>query len=218
MQQDNEYIPALRYQWLTRFYDPIVAATTRERKFKSLLSTLANIQNGDTILDIGCGTGTLAIEVKNKTPDAAVFGIDGDPHILKIANQKALQVNTAISFQLALSYDLLYPNENFDCCLSTLFFHHLTLENKMRTLLEMHRVLKPGGRSYVADWGKPTNLLMRFLFFQIQLLDGFETTQHNVEGLLPTLMGSSGFVDIQVEKEIPTIFGTMTLYSMRKGA
>jgi len=217
-QQDTDYIPALRFPWLTNFYDPVVALTTRESKFKSLLITLADIQNGDAILDIGCGTGTLALDVKNKVPTATVYGIDGDPQILEIAKRKALLSNSEITFQLALSYDLPFQGELFDCCLSTLFFHHLNLENKKQTLSEMHRVLKPGGRCCVADWGKPTNILMRFLFFQIQMLDGFDTTQHNVEGLLPTLMESSGFTNIQVMEEVPTIFGTMTLYSMRKEA
>ena len=216
-QQETDYIPALRFRWLTSFYDPVVALTTRESKFKSLLIMLAEFQNGDAILDIGCGTGTLAREVKDKIPTARVYGIDGDPEILEIAERKAHLSNTEITFQLALSYDMPYQSELFDCCLSTLFFHHLTLENKTRTLLEMRRVLKPGGKCFVADWGKPTNTLMRLLFFQIQMLDGFETTQHNVEGLLPTLMASNGFVDIQVKNEIPTIFGTMTLYSMRRG-
>jgi len=217
-QQGTDYIPALRFRWLTNFYDPVVSLTTRESKFKSLLITFTDIQNGEAVLDIGCGTGTLALEVKNRAPAATVCGIDGDPEILEIAKRKALLLNTEITFQLALSYELPYEDELFDCCLSTLFFHHLTLENKKQTLLEMRRVLKIGGRCFVADWGKPTNTLMRFLFFQIQILDGFETTQHNVEGLLPTIMASSGFTNIQVMEEVPTMFGTMTLYSMRKEA
>ena len=59
-QQGTDYIPALRFRWLTNFYDPVVSLTTRESKFKSLLITFADIQNGEAVLDIGCGTGILA--------------------------------------------------------------------------------------------------------------------------------------------------------------
>jgi len=117
-QQGTDYIPALRFRWLTNFYDPVVSLTTRESKFKSLLITFADIQNGEAVLDIGCGTGTLALEVKNRAPAATVCGIDGDPEILEIAKRKALLLNTEITFQLALSYELPYEDELFDCCLS----------------------------------------------------------------------------------------------------
>ena len=77
-------------------------------------------------------------------------------------------------------------------------------------------VLKNDGKLHVADWGKPSNFLMRLLFFPIQVLDGFKTTSSNVQGILPLLMEQSGFIEVKIEKEIPTMFGTMTLYSASK--
>jgi cyclopropane fatty-acyl-phospholipid synthase-like methyltransferase len=74
----NSYIPALRYRWLTRFYDPIVRVTTRERTFKEALLRQAEIQAGQRVLDLGCGTGTLATMVKCSYPSAEVFGLDAD--------------------------------------------------------------------------------------------------------------------------------------------
>jgi len=57
----KSYIPALGYRWLTRFYDPVVRLTTREATFKEALRGQASIQDGHQILDLGCGTGTLAL-------------------------------------------------------------------------------------------------------------------------------------------------------------
>ena len=60
----GSYIPALRIRALTRFYDPVVALTTREREFKQRLIDQLGPAPGQRILDLGCGTGTLALLVK----------------------------------------------------------------------------------------------------------------------------------------------------------
>ncbi len=216
MQHDSEYIPALRYRWLTNLYDPIIAITTREKKFKKHLVEMADIKPNDAVLDIGCGTGTLAIGIKKTVSGANVVGIDGDPEILEIARRKAHKEKVKIDFDQGLSFELPYENGQFDRCLSSLFFHHLTLNNKLRTFREIHRVLKVGGECHLADWGKPANLFMRLMYYQIQVLDGFKTTRDNVEGQLPALMQSSGFSNILIEEELATMFGTMTLYSAEK--
>ena len=212
----TSYVHALRYGWLTSFYDPIVRLTTRERTFKEKLISQANIVDNHTILDIGCGTGTLAIWIKRLVKHANVFGIDGDKNILSIAEHKAQKEHAKIQFDLGLSYELPYPDDTFDRSLSSLFFHHLTFPKKEKTLAEIFRVLKRGGELHVADWGKSSNALMRLLFYQIQILDGFQTTEDNVQGLLPELMASAGFQNIAINDEVSTMFGTMTLYSATK--
>ena len=73
-----------------------------------------------------------------------------------------------------------------------------------------------GGEVHIADWGIPGSAVMRLLFFQIQLLDGFKTTTDNINGVLPRLLQASGFQNVSVREEISTIFGTMTLYSASK--
>ena len=105
---------------------------------------------------------------------------------------------------------------HFDRVLSSLFFHHLTWENKQRTARELFRVLKPGAELHVADWGYPSNALMRGLFLFIQLLDGFENTQANVEGKLIELFQETGFSNVAQRQTFNTIFGTMVLYSAVK--
>ena len=217
MSSKNEtYIPALRFNWLTRFYDPVIALTTREKTFKKSLIKQADIQPGHEVIDIGSGTGTLAIWAKQQTPEAQVTGLDGDPEILSIARRKSLQHGLIINFEQGLSYDVPYQDNRFDRCLSSLFFHHLTLENKQKTLQEIFRVLKQGGEIHIADWGKPTNALMSILFYQIQIFDGLATTTSNKKGVIPGLLKTAGFEDISVVEEFSTMFGTMTLYRANK--
>ena len=212
----NNYLPALRFNWLSQVYDPIVALSCREKLFKQKLVEQANFSVGDKVIDIGSGTGTLAMLIKRSKNKLSVTGIDADSKIITIAKKKAQSLNLEIEYLKGMSFDLPFNDNQFDRCVSSLFFHHLTLQNKERTFLEAYRSLKPGGEIHIADWGKPSNPLMRALFYVVQLLDGFETTAENVNGALPSLMEKAGFKGVSITKEIPTPLGTITLYSGKK--
>ena len=189
----TEFIPALSFPWLTPYYDAVVRTTTRERTFKKALIRQAGFKAGQQVLDLASGTGTLAIWVKESQPLATVTGVDGDPAILAIATRKAQKANIAVQFDHAFSHNLPYPAAHFDRVVSSLFFHHLTWENKQRTAQELFRVLKSDAELHIADWGYPTNALMRVLFLSIQLLDGFDNTQDNVSGKLASYSSRLGF-------------------------
>jgi ubiquinone/menaquinone biosynthesis C-methylase UbiE len=212
----TEYIPALRFNWLTRYYDVVVGLSTREQTFKRALIKQARIEAGMQVLDLASGTGTLAIWVKQNHPLATVMGVDGDPDILAIAVSKAHHAKVDVNFAQALSFSLPYRDGHFDRAFSSLFFHHLSWEGKQRTAVELFRILKPGAELHVADWGRPTNTLMRGLFLFIQLLDGFKNTQDNVSGKLIELFNQVGFQEVVERKTFSTLFGTMALYSAQK--
>ena len=78
----SRYVPALRFDWLTRYYDVAVATTTRERVFKRALIDQADVRPRHRVLDLAAGTGTLTIRIKQRHPFADVRGVDGDPAIL----------------------------------------------------------------------------------------------------------------------------------------
>jgi len=215
---DSKYVPALGFHWLTPCYDAVVGATTRERRFKQALIRQANIEVGHRVLDLACGTGTLAIWLKQACPGAEVVGVDGDPAVLARAGRKAQRAAVALQFAEALAYALPYPPARFDRVLSSLFFHHLSWEDKQRTAQEIFRVLRPGGQLHVADWGKAGNGAMRGLFLAIQLLDGFSNTRDNLEGRLIELFEDAGFAEVAQRQSFSTLFGTMALYSARKPA
>lgn len=212
----KDFIPALRFNWLTALYDPMVALTCRETYFKSRLVEQAGIYDNQKVLDIGSGTGTLAIQIKKSVNGSLVTGIDADEKIISIAEKKSSSLKLDVKFVEGLSFDMPFDGNKFDRCVSSLFFHHLNLKNKERTFQEAYRVLKPNGEIHIADWGKPTNIIMRCLFYIVQVLDGFETTSDSVSGVLPELMRKAGFVDVAVNETISTLLGTITLYSGKK--
>ncbi len=210
--KNEEYIPALSYDWLTSLYDPVVALTTREKTFKNALTEQVRIGVNHRVLDLGCGTGTLSILLKQKHQKAQIVGIDGDSKILGIAKTKARKAGHEIQFDEGMSFDLPYENESFDRVISSLFFHHLTRENKLKTLREVKRVLRPNCQFHVADWGLPDSWLMRGSSYLIQLLDGLETTNDCFNGQLPQLMGDAGFASIEETNHFNTFFGTIRLH------
>jgi len=214
--KNEKYIPALSYDWLTPFYGTAVRLTTREKVFKNALVEQAKIKANHRVLDLACGTGTLTVLIKNTQPQAAVVGIDGDAKILEIAKTKAKKSGVEIGFDEGMSFDLPYEDESFDRVISSLFFHHLTRENKLRTLGEVKRILKSNGEFHVADWGLPKNFLMKFPSYFIKLLDGSETTADSFNGLLPKLITDAGLEAVQETDSFNSLFGTIRLHKSRK--
>jgi SAM-dependent methyltransferase len=212
-QEASRYVPALGREWLTRLYDPVVKFTTREGAFKDRLLGQADLSGPAHVLDLGCGTGTLAILMKERLPEAGIVGLDGDPKMLERAHEKAERAGAAVQFDQGLSYELPYPDASFDRVLSSLFFHHLERDSKERTIAEVRRVLRPKGELHVADWGAPSNLVMRTLSLSIRFIDGSETTRDNFEGALPRLFGEGGLGQVEMRGQMPTIYGTLAFYS-----
>jgi len=212
----KEYLPALSYDWLTPLYDPLVRLTTLELTFKRHLVQQAQIENGHRVLDLGCGTATLTLLIKETHPGAEVVGLDGDAKILEIAKEKVEKAGLSVTLDCGMAFELPYNTASFDRVLSTLVLHHLTCVNKERALWEVLRVLRPGGELHVADWGKPQNTLMRIASLPLRIFDGLETTFENVNGLLPSMFHDAGFEEILEPAQYMTLFGTLSLYKARK--
>ena len=212
VKEENNYISALRYGWLTELYDPIMQSALREKKFRGQLIQQANIRSGHHVLDLGCGTATLTILLKQLHPHTKIVGLDADDKALVIAQRKITASDLEIEFKKGMSFELDLQDHYFDRVLSSLLFHHLTPEKKLETLTEIKRVLKPGGELHIADWGKAQNILMRGAFLLVQLLDGFSTTSESVQGKLLDYMKQVGFENAGETKRFNTIFGTLSLY------
>jgi ubiquinone/menaquinone biosynthesis C-methylase UbiE len=210
------YIPALSYDWLTKFYDPLIKWGMQEDTFKNTLIEQAQIKEGFKLLDIGCGTATLTILIKQQHPSSDVYGIDGDDNILTIAQEKVANSGLTVNLRKAMAYQLPYPDNYFDRIFSSLVFHHLTTENKEQAFREILRVLKPNGEFHLADWDKGQNLLMKIASLTVQLLDGFQTTADNFQGRLQKLIVSSGFKKVERTKQFMTVLGTLSLFKCSK--
>lgn len=208
----DEYIPALRFKAFTRFYDPVVRFTTRERIVKQALIQNASVPQDATVVDLGCGTGTLTIWLKQQYPDARVFGVDADSEILAFARSKANAAAADVEFIEGNATDLPFNDGSAERVVSSLFFHHLQPADKRQALAEALRVLCDGGELHVSDWGAPANMLMRALFFPVRLLDGLSNTRENVAGLLPALAKSAGARQVDQYCSYNTVFGTLRLF------
>ena len=187
-------------------YDIGVRLTMREKRWRPLIvEEIAAVDPG-VVADLGCGTGTLTIAVGERLPDARVVGVDGDPKILDLARAK--DGSDRIEWVDGMADNLPFADGEVDVLVVTLVFHHLPLGIKKAALAEARRVLRPGGRLVVGDWGRPQDPLMSVAFYALQSLDGFATTNDNRRGLLPKLITEAGFDDLQVLRRLRTVVGT----------
>lgn len=213
--ETTQFIPALRFRGLTRFYDGLIRATLKEEAFKARLIRQARIEPGHRVLDLGCGTGTLTVMAKRAHPEATVIGLDADPETLDIARAKADQSGVTIELRHGRATEPPFEPGSFDRVISSLVLHHLTTDDKRQALVAAKKLLRHPGELHVADWGRAQNLPMRVAFLAVQLLDGFATTTDNVRGRIPELMTEAGFRAVEETHREVTVFGTLSLY---KGA
>ena len=208
----TDHVPALRFDWLTGFYDRLVAATMPEKAFKTALVRQAGIRSGDRVLDFGTGTATLSILLAEQQPDADVTGVDVDEKVLTIARRKVAESRAAVRLVRYDGNKLPFESRSFDRAVSSLVLHHLTRSQRQQALRELNRVLTVGGEIHIADWGKPANGLQRLLFYLVQLLDGFETTADSVRGILPEMLYEAGFDNVEEAGKYKTVFGTLRMW------
>lgn len=213
MHHPGKYIPALGHDLLTPLYDPLLRLFMREEEFKRRLVGQVRIGKGDRVLDLGCGTGTLTIMVKQVQPEAEVVGIDGDAKVLEIARDKAAQAGVEMVLDRGMSYQLPYPDSSFDRVLSSLMLHHLSTADKNRTLAEVFRILLPGGELHVVDFGPPRTLYSRLV---AAVAARSEQVAVNIKGLLPEMFREVGFEGVEETGQFMTVAGALSFYRARK--
>jgi ubiquinone/menaquinone biosynthesis C-methylase UbiE len=206
---DDSFIPALRFHRLTPLFDFVAAVAVRDRTIKRRVLDRAGIDSGENVLDVGCGTGTLAVAAARAAPGVAVTGLDADASILSRAREKASDAGVEIRFDEGKSAALPYADASFDVVLSTLVFHHLPDDAKRQTAAELVRVLRPGGRLVVGDLGRPQDPFMRIAVrMTVQLLDGVTTTALNVRGELQDVLAGAGLRAVTVRDRVRTPTGS----------
>jgi len=208
---EDRYVPAAGRTWLTRLYDPVVALTTRERRFRGLLAerVLAALPQGGVVADVGCGTGTFAIALAATRPDATVIGIDGDEQVLALARAKPRAQR--VDWRRGVAGELDMADAAADAVVMSLLLHHLEPEAKRAALEDARRVLRLGGTLHVADWGRPHDPLMRAAFGVLQAIDGVSNTRDHAAGRLPAMIGGAGFTDVSTYARLRTAWGSLEL-------
>jgi ubiquinone/menaquinone biosynthesis C-methylase UbiE len=206
----RRYIPAAGCDLLLPLYDPLNRLLLREERTRGGLVAAAGIAPGQRVLDLGCGTGALCVLVAQRQPDARVHAIDPDPRALARARARAARAGVAIEFAQGFGDQLPWPDASFERVLSSLVLHHLTTDEKRGALAEVHRVLAPGGRLLVLDFGAPRTRVDRWLTFFVH--HGGRIAD-NLAGRLPELMREAGFADARETGRVRTLFGSLSLYA-----
>ncbi|WP_279339496.1 class I SAM-dependent methyltransferase [Sphaerisporangium perillae] len=171
-----------------RYYDLIVqwfVMRGKEQTFRSMTADIAHLQPSEEVLDIGCGTGTMAVAAKRRVGESGhVVGIDPSAQLLAGARRKAARQGLTIDFRLAGVEELDFPDDSFDVAMGTFMIHHLPDDVIRRGLAELGRVLRPGGRLLLIDFKRPEDHHVR--------PERFGETAIGIQDL-PPLLETAGF-------------------------
>src|SRR5262249_42522551 len=205
------YLPAAGHDIFLPLYDPMVRLFGGDAARKKLIE-LAHPRPADSILEVGCGTGTLLLLMKRSDPGLKIVGLDPDPKALARAKRKSVKAGVEIQFDQGFSDELPYPDASFDRIFSSFMFHHLKEDEKKGTLREVRRVLKPGGSFYLLDFAGPDNRdggLTRWLHTSHRLKD-------NAEEKVCALIREAGFQNPTTIHQGTRFLGQMVYYTSQK--
>lgn len=210
MQPDSSFIPALRLRILTRIYDPLMERWTAAGQVRRAVIDALDLRPTLRLLEMGCGPGRLAIEIKRRFPSIAIEAVDADPDILDIAKRNAAEAGVDITFrQIDITH--LPDLETFDRVYSTLVFHHLMPEGKQEALMRVRQVLRPGGYLVIADFGRPRGTLQWVVSNIVHPLDGVRNTAPHRSGRFERMLLQT-FSRVDSLAFWRTAFGTVELF------
>ena len=204
------FLPAAGRDLFLPLYDPLTRLFGFDAIREALL-TQANVQPSHRVLDVGCGTGTLVLLVKQRHPQADVSGLDPDPKALARGRSKAARAGVTVQFDQGFADALPYANGTFDRVVSSLMFHHLPRDVKSGMLREVHRVLALGGQLHLMDFtGSHGHGRLA------QLLHPHQALKDNAEDRVLTLMREAGFPEPKHVAGRKTFFGPIAFYAAQR--
>lgn len=183
--------------WQAPIYDGCCSTFGLGEPFRRETLRHAELRPGERMLDVGCGTGVLALLAAEATgPAGEVVGIDPAPRMIAIARAKARETGSAAQFKLGVIERLPFEDASFEVVLSSLMLHHLPSEVKRAGLQEVYRVLKPGGRLVVVDIDRPANAWWWLLVWPLLLSP---MTRGNLRGAIPGYLQAAGFTAVTAQ-------------------
>lgn len=205
----RDYLPAAGSDWALPLYDPITRLMGVESVRLKVLDRVT-LDPGARVLDIGCGTGTLATFIKQSHPGVDVIGLDPDPKALARARKKAARVGARAQFDEGFSDHLPYADASFDRVFSSLMFHHIPDDQRPNTLREVRRVLKPGGSFHLVDFSRPDRQDGHGHGLK-HLMCASGHFKGNSDARILSLIEQAGFVNSQKTSEATMFLGLLRL-------
>ncbi|HLD18927.1 MAG TPA: class I SAM-dependent methyltransferase [Candidatus Nanoarchaeia archaeon] len=195
---NEKFLPAAKYRVFTPLFDIICNILGLGEGYRKEIINVLHLKNKKfKVLDIGCGTGSLIIDIKKKFPKLEVIGVDPDQNILRMATNKVHKNHMQVRLVTAFAQKLPFHSNHFDVVVSSLVFHHVPSQYKQQALNETHRVLKPSGIFLLSDFGRPKNKFP--LGSWLAML--FEEGKENYQGLLPQMIRNAGFKEVKILRE-----------------
>ena len=212
MPDSLKFTPAAGRFMPTSAYDLLLALLTRESTWRAKLLEALAPRPGERILDVGSGTGSFAILVKQSEPQSIVVGLDPDPEARRIAAAKAKFAGVEIEWMPGFARDAATFGQ-FDIVVSSLVFHQVPLKEKRAGLEAMFKATKPDGRVLIADYAEQQSWLMRQAFKIVQSADGRTNTQPNADGFLEQELGRICGGPQTAAWSLDTPTGTISIFS-----
>jgi len=207
------YIPAAGSDLLLPFYDPLNRLLGVGKLHRELIEE-ARLAPGLRVLDVGCGTGSLAVLLRREHPRVDVVALDPDPKALAIARRKALRARVDVRFEQGYGDALPFDGESFDRVTSSMMLHHLDLTTRRRMLREIVRVLRPGGSFHLLDFGRSEERRSDGLL--ARLLSSAEHMRENGDARVAEMLGEAGFEGVERVAARGTLFGRVAFHRGRK--
>jgi ubiquinone/menaquinone biosynthesis C-methylase UbiE len=203
------FIPAAGWDLLLPLYDPLNRVLGVAALHDELIAE-ARLEPGQRVLDVGCGTGSLAVRIRSRNPRVDVVGLDPDAKALAIARRKAERARVDVRFEEGYGDALPFEDACFDRVTSSLMLHHLELATRRGMLREARRVLRPGGSLHLLDFGwsgeRTDGLLAR-------LLHSAEHLRANSDARVAQLIGEAGFDAVERVAERRLFLGRVAFHS-----
>lgn len=213
--EERDFLPAMGRPGLLAFYDPF-SRLLGARDAQWPLVAQAGIEPGQTVLEIGTGTGSVLLLVARVAPDATVIGLDPDPEALAVAGRKLRRAGVEARLDRGYADRLPYPDGSVDRVLSSFMLHHLPPDAQQAALREVRRVLAPGGRLHLVDFdGAPSGPVGRLMRVgRGHGHGGGHGHGHAQPSFVPVLevLAGAGFTDATVLAEGRNRVGRFVLY------
>ena len=175
-----------------RWYDLFTRLVPFARRTRQTLVEVAAPAPGEDVLDVGCGTGTLAIALNSRVGAGKVWGIDPSSEMIAVAKEKAAKANSDARFEVAAIEALPFAEASFNLVTSSLMLHHLSDELKRKGLAQVRRILKPGGRLMAMDFAAQSHSPLGHLLSVL----GHPRGESTVAALTPMLK-EAGFRNVE---------------------